>query len=67
MDIQKDIALELERAKITNYILQEENELLLGTIGMISKEKETLLFELEEYKKSKTYKIMKKIKSIIKK
>ena len=34
----EDIKLELERAKLKNYILQKENEILLGTIGMVTRE-----------------------------
>lgn len=57
--------LELERVKLTNYILQKENEILLGTIGMVTKEKSALITELEELKNSKTYKITRKINEII--
>ena len=63
--MEKDVKLELERAKLTNYILQKENEILLGTIGIITREKANLIKELEELKSSKTYKLSKKINKII--
>lgn len=63
--MEEEIKLELERAKLTNYILQKENEILLGTIGIVTREKADLITELEGLKNSKTYKITRKINKII--
>lgn len=57
--------VELERLKLTNYVLQKENEILLGTIGIITRDKAKLIEELEILKNSKSYKITKKIKKVL--
>lgn len=57
--------VELERLKLTNYILQKENEILLGTIGIITRDKAKLIEEVETLKNSKSYKISKKIKKVL--
>lgn len=64
--MDEETKLELERAKLKNYILQKENEILLGTIGMMAKEKKVMKDEIEKYRKSISYKIKRKIKDIIK-
>lgn len=63
--MEEELKLELERAKMKNYILEKENEILLGTIGLVSKDKELLISEIEQIKKSRSYKLMGKIKKII--
>lgn len=57
--------VELERAKLSNYILKKENEILLGTIGILSRDKEALITELESIKNSKTFKIKAKFDKIM--
>lgn len=63
--MEEETKVELERANLTNYILQKENEILLGTIGILTREKADLLSELDALKKSRTYRITRKIKNII--
>lgn len=72
----KALKLELEREKNKNYILKKENEILMGNIGLISSDQETLINkvkELEEklsnYENMKAKNISKKngVKKIIKK
>lgn len=72
----KALKLELEREKNKNYILKKENEILMGNIGLISSDQETLINkvkELEEklsnYDNMKAKNISKKngVKKIIKK
>lgn len=71
----KALKLELEREKNKNYILKKENEILMGNIGLISSDQETLINkvkELEEklsnYENMKAKNISKKngVKKIIK-
>ena len=57
--------VELERAKLSNYTLKKENEILLGTIGILSRDKEALITELEAIKNSKTFKIKAKFDKIM--
>lgn len=64
--MEEEIKIELERAKLTNYVLKKENEILLGTIGALSNEKKELISQLDRFKNSKTYKIKRKIKDLIK-
>lgn len=66
--------IEVERIKLTNYILQKENEILLGTIGIMAREKEQMLEEkeqilkeLEANKQTINYKLKRKVKNGIKK
>ena len=63
MDQERNI--ELERAKLSNYILKKENEILMGTIGIMARDKEALISEIEALKKSKVFKIKNKIDRII--
>lgn len=65
MEQEKNIEIELERAKLSNYILKKENEILSGTIGIISRDKEALIAELENIKNSKTFKIKEKFDKIM--
>ena len=65
--MEENIKIELERANLTNYILKKENEILLGTIGVLAAEKQELLKELENSKKGIVYKVARKSKNIIKK
>lgn len=65
--MEENIKIELERANLTNYILKKENEILSGTIGTLALEKQELLKELENSKKSIAYKVVRKLKTIIKK
>lgn len=78
--MNENIEVEFERAKMRNYILEKENEILLGKIGAVCKEKEELLKKIEEInaennrlseqmqniKKSKIYKIYSKTKNVTK-
>lgn len=57
--------IELERAKLSNYILKKENEILMGTIGIMARDKEALISEIEALKKSKVFRIKNKIDKII--
>lgn len=63
----EEIKTELERAKMKNYILQKENDILLGTIGIMAKEKEELIKELANTKKTFAYRAIRKIRGYIKK
>ena len=79
--MNENIKSEFEKAKMKNYILEKENELLLGKIGAVCKEKEELLRKIEEkenennklneqieaIKNSTVYKIYSKTKNITKK
>lgn len=65
--MEEKTIIELERANLTNYILKKENEILLGTIGALAAEKQELLKELENSKKGIVYKVVRKLKNIIKK
>ena len=65
--MEEETKIELERAKLTNYILQKENEILLGTIGNLANEKQQMLSELEKYRQSISYKMKRKVKNGIKK
>ena len=44
----KALKLELEREKNKNYILKKENEILMGNIGLISSDQETLINKVKE-------------------
>lgn len=63
--MNEDIKVELERAKMRNYILEKENEILLGSIGILSNEKRDLLEEIQNIKKSRGYRTYQKIRKII--
>ncbi len=63
MDQERNI--ELERAKLSNYILKKENEILMGTIGIMARDKEALISEIEALKKSRVFRIKNKIDKII--
>ena len=64
--MEEQTKVELERAKLANYILKKENEILLGTIGMMAEEKKDMNEELENHRKSISYKIKRRCKNIIK-
>lgn len=57
--------IELERAKMRNYILEKENEILLGTIGMITKEKKELINQVKELNKKPFNRIVGKMGRVI--
>ena len=63
--MNEDIKVELERAKMRNDILEKENEILLGSIGILSNEKRDLLEEIQNIKKSRGYRTYQKIRRII--
>ena len=65
--MEENIKIELERANLRNYILQKENEILLGTIGALVNEKEQMLLELESYRKKIGYRLTRKLKNGVKK
>ena len=60
-----DIEVELERAKLSNYILKKENETVLGTIGALVNEKEELIKQVDSLTDSKLYSLKRKIGKII--
>lgn len=57
MEVKAEV--ELERAKMRNYILEKENEILLGSIGALAKEKKQLIEEMQNHKDSTRDKIKK--------
>lgn len=73
------LEIELERVKMKNYILEKENENLLGMIGIVTRDKEYLLKnkeklegeiqklvkEMEEINNKKIYKLARKIDNIL--
>ena len=63
--MDEDLKVELERVKMRNYILEKENEILLGSIGILSNEKRNLLEEIQNIKKSRGYPTYQKIRRII--
>ena len=63
--MDEKLNIELQRAKISNYILKKQNEMLMGTIGALSKEKEELIKRLENENKSFARRVARKIKRII--
>lgn len=63
--MDEDLKVELERVKMRNYILEKENEILLGSIGILSNEKRNLLEEIQNIKKSRGYRTYQKIRRII--
>lgn len=65
--MEEKTKIELERANLRNYILQKENEILLGTIGSMVNEKEQILTELATYKNKLGYKVTRKLKNGVKK
>ena len=63
--MEEQLKVELERIKLTNHILQKENEILLGTIGIVTREKQDLLNEIAAINNSRTYKLAKKLKRLV--
>ena len=63
--MEEQLKVELEKIKLTNYILQKENEILLGTIGIVTREKQDLLNEIAAINNSRTYKLAKKLKRLV--
>lgn len=63
--MEEDLKIELERAKMKNYILEKENEVLLGTIKLMARDKELLITEMESIKNSKSYKLVKRFVKLI--
>lgn len=63
--MDENLKVELERAKMRNYILEKENEILLGSIGALSNEKKKLLEELRNIKESKSYRTYHRIKRLL--
>lgn len=63
----EEVKIELERARLKNYILQKENDILMGTIGIMSKEKVEMQRELNKYRKKIYYRVKNRIRNIIKK
>ena len=64
-ETKTNIEVELERAKLSNYILKKENETLLGTIAALVNEKEKLLKQVDSLTNSKLYRVKRKIVKII--
>ena len=63
--MEEELKVELERLKMTNYILQKENEILLGTISMVTADKEDLIKQLEIAQKTLGNRIIRKVKNIL--
>lgn len=63
--MEEQLKVELERAKMTNYILQKENEILLGTISMMAVDKQDLMQQLENSQKSFANRAVRKFKRIL--
>ena len=62
--MEENTRIELERANLTNYILQKENKILFETIESLARQKEQLQTDLENSKKNVFYRIAKKIMKI---
>lgn len=65
MEQEMNVEVELQRAKLSNYILKKENETLLGTIGALVNEKEELTKQVDSLTNSKLYRLKRKIGKII--
>lgn len=65
MEQEMNVEVELQRAKLSNYILKKENETLLGTIGALVNEKEKLTKQVDSLTNSKLYRLKRKIGKII--
>ena len=65
--MEENTKIELERANLRNYILEKENEILLGTIGTLAREKEQILIDLENCQKNIGYRVTRKLKNGVKK
>lgn len=65
--MEEQIKLELERAKLANYVLKKENEILLGTIGILTREKEQMIIDIEKNKQKLGCKLTRKLKNGVKK
>ena len=52
---------------MSNYILKKQNEMLMGTIGNLSKEKENLIKQIEIYKQNSNNSFGKRIIGKVKK
>lgn len=66
--MDEKLKVELQRAKMSNYILKKQNEILMGTIGALSKEKEELIQRIEMLNNQScgcAKKIARKVKRII--
>lgn len=63
--MEEDLKIELERAKMKNYILEKENEILQGTLKLMARDKELLIKEMESIKSSKSYKLVKRFAKLI--
>ena len=63
----EEVKIELERARLKYYILKKENDILMGTIGLMSKEKVEMQRELNKYRKKIYYRVKNRIRNIIKK
>lgn len=63
--MNEKLEIELERAKMKNYILEKENEILLGTIGILANEKRELLEQIKNIQNSRSYRIIRKIRRVV--
>lgn len=61
----EDIKVELERVKMTNYILEKENQILLENICCLANEKRQLIEQVNRFQNSRSYKLIRKIKRVI--
>ena len=61
----EETKIELERVKMTNYILEKENEILLENLSSLANEKRQLVEQLDMIQNSRSYKLIKKIKKVI--
>lgn len=65
--MEEQLSVELERVKMTNYIVQKENEILLETVSSLSAEKADLLKQLENAKRGFFSRAVGKSKRVAKK
>ena len=65
--MEEQLRVELERVKMTNYIVQKENEILLESISKLSAEKADLIRQLNDSNRGFGKKASGKIKRIAKK
>lgn len=63
--MSEDVKIELERAKMRNYLLEKENEILLGNLGCLAREKKELLEQIKNIQDSRSYRIIRKIRKVV--
>ena len=61
----EETKIELERVKMTNYILEKEIEILLENLANVANDKKQLVEQLDRIQNSRSYKLIRKIKKVI--